>query len=177
MMTLQKHTLITLAAGSICLWQGALLAAESVSAADREFLKKASEINVAEIEGGQVAQKNGGSPEVKMMGEHIVRDHEKSEAELQKLAAAKGVEIKEDTTSGKKAMMAAMEKVTGKKFDKEFAEHQTKDHQRSVALFETAAKESKDPEIKAYAEKNLPALRHHLAMAEKAQGGEKAAKQ
>ena len=66
---LLKMATATAVAGSICLWQTPGRA--EVSGADKEFLKKASESNVAEIQAGEMAQKKGTSSQVKMMGEHI----------------------------------------------------------------------------------------------------------
>ena len=167
---------VTMSAG-ICMWQMPVQAAEKSgqsggpSGADKEFLKKASEINVAEIQAGELAQKKGTSSQVKMMGEHIVKDHKKAEEELQSLAKSKGVELKEDTTLGKKAEAAGLSKAEGEKFDKEFMEHQAKDHQAAIKLFETEAKKGSDPEVKAWAEKMIPGLQSHLAMTQGSGGG------
>jgi putative membrane protein len=159
--------------GGICMWQ--IPAQAEVSGADKEFLKKASESNFAEIQAGEMAQKKGTSSQVKMMGEHIVKDHKKAEEELQKLAKTKGVEIEEDTTMGKQTEAASLSKAEGEKFDKEFLEHQVKDHKAAIALFETEAKKGSDPEVKAWAEKTLPVLQSHLAMAQGGEGGGKKA--
>jgi ABC-type branched-subunit amino acid transport system substrate-binding protein len=54
-----------------------------------------------------------------------------------------------------------------------------KGHKKAVSDFEKASKSAKDPEVKAFAEKTLPTLQHHLERAEAlsgAAGGEKAKK-
>ena len=38
-------------------------------------------------------------------------------------------------------------------------------HEDTVKLFEEASREAKDPEVKAWATKTLPGLKHHLEMA------------
>jgi putative membrane protein len=43
------------------------------------------------------------------------------------------------------------------------------DHEKAVALVGRAAKEAKNAQIKAFAEKTLPALKEHLEMAKKIQ--------
>jgi putative membrane protein len=40
------------------------------------------------------------------------------------------------------------------------------DHKDAVKAFEKAANEATDPEVKAFASKTLPTLKHHLSMAE-----------
>jgi putative membrane protein len=42
-----------------------------------------------------------------------------------------------------------------------------KDHEKTVALFENAATNVKDPEIKAFAQQTLPVLKQHLASIQK----------
>ena len=170
-----KHNLIKIAvvaavSGGICLWQTPARA--EVSGADKEFLKKASDINVAEVQAGELAQKKGTSSQVKMMAEHIVKDHKKAEEELQKLAKSKGVELKEETPASKKKEESALEKASGEKFDNEFMEQQAKGHETAIKLFETEAKKGSDPDVKAWAEKMIPGLKSHLSMAQGGQGGE-----
>ena len=53
----------------------------------------------------------------------------------------------------------------GGDFDKEFVRVMVAEHEKAVALFERAAGTLGDADLKAYAEKTLPTLRHHLEMA------------
>jgi len=168
---LMKATAIAGFLSSVFLWQTPARAAADVSGADKEFVKKASEINVAEIQAGGVAQQKGSSSQVKMLAEHMAKDHSKAEDELQSLAKSKGIELKQDTTVGKKMETMGLEKANGEKFDNEFLEHQAKDHQTAIKLFETELQKGSDPEIKSWAEKTIPVLKSHLAMAEGNQAG------
>ena len=164
-----KFAVAALLAGGISLSQTPARAAAELSKDDREFLETASQINIGEIEGGKAAQKKASSAEVKMMGEQLVKDHEKAQSELKKLASSKGVQVPEEPTPADKKAMAELEKVGPEQFDKQFTDHQLKGHKKAISLHEKAAKESKDADIKAFAEKQLPVLRSHRAMAEKGQ--------
>ena len=44
-----------------------------------------------------------------------------------------------------------------------------KDHKDDIDLFEKEADKGNDPELKAWAAKTLPTLKHHLQMAEDAE--------
>ena len=55
---------------------------------------------------------------------------------------------------------------SGAAFDRGFIEAQVKAHQEAVALFETQANGGGDAELKAFAQKQLPALRNHLKQAQ-----------
>ena len=46
-------------------------------------------------------------------------------------------------------------------FDNEFKEHVAKDHEKVIKSFSDAAKDSKDPDVKAFAERNLESLKEH----------------
>ena len=54
----------------------------------------------------------------------------------------------------------------GAEFDGAYAEAMVRDHKETVALFERAAAEAKDADLKKWAESKLPVLRHHLTMAQ-----------
>jgi predicted outer membrane protein len=62
-------------------------------------------------------------------------------------------------------MMDRMSRYSGAEFDREYMRQQVKDHEKAVDLFQKQADKGKDPEIKAWASKMLPALREHQRMA------------
>jgi putative membrane protein len=61
--------------------------------------------------------------------------------------------------------MDKMSKLSGAEFDREYMKHQVADHDKAVALFERQAKNGKDAELKAFAERTLPTLKEHQQMA------------
>jgi putative membrane protein len=140
---------------------------DALTKEDKEFLKNASEMGLTEVELGKLAAEKGGSAEVKALGKKLMADHKKSNAELAKLAKSKKVELKMDETAAQKQMIAAFEKKSGAEFDKEFREHVAKDHEKAIKTFSDAAKDTKDPDVKAFAEKNLAALKEHHDAAKK----------
>ena len=149
-------TALSLALTGITSAQGDALTRE-----DKEFLKNAAEMNSAEVALGKLAQEKGG-PEVKKIGKMLVEDHSKANEELMALAKKKNVQIEVEPNAAQKKLAADFEKRNGAEFDKEFHEHQAKDHKKSIRAFEDAAKDSKDPDVKAYATKQLPGLQKHL---------------
>ena len=138
-------------------------AADALSREDKEFLKNAGEMNMTEIALGKLAQERAFSPEVKSLGATLIADHTAMTKDLVALAKQKGVEMDVESTVGQKAMISAFKDKTGAEFDREFREHVAKDHEKGIRLYDDAAKDSKDPDVKAYAVKNLAAVQGHHA--------------
>jgi putative membrane protein len=67
--------------------------------------------------------------------------------------------------SKQQADIKKFSKLTGEKFDREYAGHMVKDHEKAVALFEKQAKNGDAAELKDFASKTLPTLQEHLKMA------------
>ncbi|RZL04363.1 MAG: DUF4142 domain-containing protein [Rubrivivax sp.] len=133
--------------------------------ADAEFLKQAAQNGHAEVEGSQLALTRAASPEVKAFAQKMVDEHTQSSQELKALAASKGVTVPDTSSIVQKAKLKLLSARDGASFDKHYADTVgVKAHQDTVKLFQKAADQAKDPEVKAFATKTLPILQHHLDM-------------
>ena len=143
-------------------------AASQLSRADTAFMKQAAENNHAEIESSKLAMQKASDPAVKGFAQQMVADHGKTGQELAALASAKGVELPDGPSLMQKAKLKLLEAADGADFDRRYAETMgLAAHRDTIALFQKAAKEARDPEVKAFAAKTLPALQGHLDMAQK----------
>lgn len=133
---------------------------------DQEFLKKAAEINLVEIELGKVAEKNSSDPNIKQIAGHLIKVHSESKQKLDRLAASKGVTLPTEVSVWDRHSLSSLEKAQGDKFNKEFLAFNVNGHEKAVALFEKEAARTQDPDIKAWAQKTIPSLKDHLAMAQ-----------
>jgi len=132
---------------------------------DQEFLKKAAQINLTEIELGKVAEKMSSDPKIKKMAESIVKDHMEANRKLERLAASKGVTLPTEPSLWERKSLALLEKETGDKFNKEFLSFNVKGHEKAISLYEKESARTQDPDIKAWAQKMVPELKEHLSMA------------
>jgi putative membrane protein len=130
-------------------------------AASAEFMKKAAEGGMAEVQLGNVAVRRAESPDVKQFGQRMVDDHSKANDELKQLAEEKGVALPKDVDAKHKADMDRMSKLSGAEFDRAYMRHMVNDHNEDVALFEREARQTNDPDLKAWIEKTLPVLKDH----------------
>lgn len=140
--------------------------AADVSMSDARFIKKAAHAGHYEVEGSKLALKKSNNAEVQKFAKQMIEDHTKAAEELKALAQKKKVEVPVDTNFMQKGSLMLLGTHDGKGFDEEYAEHIGVDaHEATVELFEDAAKSAEDADIKQFANKTLPTLKHHLEMA------------
>jgi len=132
---------------------------------DKDFMMKAAESGVAEVQMGQMALTKATNDEVKAFAQRMVDDHTKANNELMELATKKGVTLPTQPSAKQHAEHERLNKLSGANFDREYMRSQVKAHNEAVALFEREARIGKDQETKAWAEQTLPTLREHQRLA------------
>ena len=167
---------VALAAAALLL-VGSAWAKDNVAHVDASFMKNAAEAGLAEVAAGKIAASKAGNTQVKGFAQQMVEDHGKVGDELKALAASKGVKLPTEPSIAQRAKIKMLESSDGANFDKRYAESfGVKAHEDTVSLFQKEGQKAKDADVKAWAEKTLPALQHHLEMAkdmEKSVGGKK----
>jgi len=144
---------------------------QAFARSDASFMKQASENGNAEVEASKLAQTKAKRPEVKAFADQMVTDHTKVGDELKQLAASKKVELPTEPSMMQKGKLKAINTGSDDKFDDRYSrEFGVKAHEDTIKLFQTAAKEAKDADVKAFAQKTLPSLQGHLEMARKLAG-------
>jgi len=145
----------------------AVLLSSNGWAQDKEsqtFLTEAMEGNFAEVQMGQLAQKNGTAQGVKTFGQMLEKDH--GDANRKAKAAADALKMTAPTgpNTKQKADYDRIAKLTGAAFDSEFAKHMVMDHENDIKAYEKEA--TKNDAAGAYAKETLPTLRKHLQTAQ-----------
>jgi putative membrane protein len=138
---------------------------QSASATDTTFVMKAAEGGKKEVDAGKLASSKASNSDVKSFAQHMVKDHTKANSELMSLAKSKQLDAKGKEDAAKDAI-AMLGKQAGAAFDRAYMDEMVKDHQMTVELFEKQSQGGDDPELKAWAGKQLPNLREHLKMAQ-----------
>ena len=138
------------------------------SAAAKDFLTDAMQGDVSEVKMGQLAEKNGGSAEMKDFGKTLVTDHTKAGEQVKATAQKVGVTVKEQPSSEAQKDYDKLSKLKGADFDKEFARMSVDDHQKDISKFQKEA-DAKDGPASDLAQQQLPVLKKHLQMAQSLQ--------
>lgn len=165
-----KNTLTLLCVAALPV--GYAIAAGSASGGkDTDFASRAAQAGMAEVATGRLAASKGTDAQVKSFGQKMVDDHSAANDELKSAAGKGGYTLPADPTPDQKAAADRLSKLQGAEFDREYAHMAVKDHEGAVALFKQEAAAGKDADLKALAQKTLPALEEHLKMARQLPGG------
>ncbi len=134
---------------------------------DAQFLVDAAEISMENVRLGKLAQQKGTMNHVTELGQAMETTHSKAHAELTALAKSKNVSLPaSQTKTGNDSHEKLMEK-SGNDFGKAYSDKMVSRQEDAIKLYEKAASDSQDPEIRKWASEKLPTLRAHLDQAKK----------
>lgn len=140
------------------------------AATDNDFVDNAAAGGIAEIETSKLALEKSQSADIKAFANQMIADHTKANEELKKIATTNDIEVPDDTTLVKQAKEKILD-MRDESFDAAYANNQVKAHEETIELFKKQANTVTDDktkgatELKAFAQKMLPALEKHLAHA------------
>ncbi|MGY3090730.1 putative membrane protein [Hymenobacter sp. UYAg731] len=134
---------------------------------DSEFMAKAASGGMLEVEMGKQVAARAVTPDAKKFAEQMVSDHSKANAELMALAAKKNITLPTTLSDDHSKVLKDVVEEKGVKMDQEYMKEMLKDHEEDVKEFTDASIKASDPDIKAFAAKNVPVLQMHLDMVTK----------
>lgn len=133
----------------------------------QDFITEAATSDMLEIAAGKVAQAKGNADE-KTFAAQMITDHTKTSADIKQLIDSGAVKAELPTVLNSSAQ-SKLDKLNAAKPDEFAATYdpmQVSAHEDAVSLFERYAKGGDNDKLKDWAGKTLPALRHHLDMAQ-----------
>jgi len=139
-------------------------AAWSQDNASQKFIEEAIEGNMAEVQMGQLAQKQGMSAGVKSFGQMLEKDHGEALLKARTAANSVGAKVPSAPNATQKADYDRLAKLSGAAFDTEFAKHMVMDHQQDIKEYQSEA--NKNDAAAKYAKEALPTLQKHLQTAQ-----------
>ena len=128
----------------------------------KEFLTKAANSGMAEVQLAKMAQQKATIDAVKSFAAMLERDHTAVGDQVKSFASQRNVTLPSAPSDEKQKMVNDMDKMSGKAFDKEFISMMVKGHNDGISLFEDTKANASDVDIKNFADKTLPTLRMHL---------------
>ncbi|PQP04381.1 MULTISPECIES: DUF4142 domain-containing protein [Pseudomonas] len=144
------------------------------AATSNDFVDDAAAGGIAEVETSKLALEKSSSADIKAFAKMMITDHSKANEELAALAKKHDIEVPDSTTLVKQAKEKILD-LRDESFDAAYANNQVKAHEETIERFKKEANTVTDDrvkgatELKAFAQKMLPALEKHLEMAKKLQ--------
>jgi putative membrane protein len=174
---IMKKSLATLAAAALLCSSAALAqsvgektgvnSALGISPSTQDFVKEAAISDMMEIESSKIAQQKGNAEEKKFAGQ-MIADHGKTSSELKSLVSSGDVkaELPTQLDSSSQGKLDKLRDAKPEDFPGQYDPMQVSAHKDAVSLFERYAKGGDNARLKDWAGKTLPALQHHLEMAQ-----------
>ena len=138
-----------------------------ISPSTQDFVKEAAISDMMEIESSKIAQQKGNADEKKFAGQ-MIADHSKTSSELKGLVTSGDVkaELPTQLDSSSQGKLDKLRNAKPEDFPGQYDPMQISAHKDAVSLFERYAKGGDNAKLKDWAGKMLPALQHHLEMAQ-----------
>jgi putative membrane protein len=151
----------------------------------QDFVTKAANVNMAEIQLGRLAEQKAQSPQVKDFARQMVEDHTKANNELEQIARAQNIQLPTALDQDHQDAMQKLQGLSGADFDREYIDAMVDGHQDAVDLLKDHADDLKDnaqgapvgtsgaapgkAQADQWAANTLPAVQSHLDMAKQIQ--------
>src|SRR5688572_17845223 len=126
------------------------------------FILLAGSLDLLEMQSSKLAITRAITPEVKNFAQMALSDHSNISKELKAMAAAKKIKYPANMLPKHQFLLNNLTEEKAKDFDKTYMELQEAAHNELEELYEDGTKRHSDPEMQAFASRNLPTMRTHL---------------
>jgi putative membrane protein len=131
-----------------------------------DFVKEVAISDMFEIESSKLAEQKGNAHE-KTFAQRMLTDHTKTSGELKGLVGDGKVQatLPTELDRSHQSKLDKLKAAEGKDFSSDYDSYQASTHKDAVSLFERYAQGGDNAALKDWAGKTLPALKHHLELA------------
>jgi putative membrane protein len=137
----------------------------TLSTTDATFINLAGTSGIEEITFGQLAQTKASRAAVRNYAAQMVTDHTAANQQLIALAQAKQMTPPSSMDMLHQQLFQKLQGMRGQAFDRAYMDSQVQDHVMVVEAFHTEATNGTDPQVRSFAQQNLPTMQQHLQMA------------
>jgi putative membrane protein len=138
---------------------------EQEATPDQAFLEEAAQGQVAQVEFGKLARDRATRAAIRKFAQQMIDDHRNASKELTNLADNKGLTLPKRMSKKDRALYDRLAERRGIDFDIEYIRRMVAAHVLTVGKFEAEARDGRDVDVRAFANKNLPTVREHLRLA------------
>ena len=133
----------------------------------KDFVLATAQTDRYEIMAASVASAQAQDPRVRSLAQQLLGDHTRARDALRQAAVAAGLPAPPDGMSSDEAsLLAGLQGLRGRDFDRAYARQQVLVHTQAVAVADSFAAAGADPTLRKAAQSELPTLRDHLKAAQ-----------
>jgi putative membrane protein len=138
---------------------------------ESHFMKVIANANQQQVQLNKIALKRSQNSQVRQYAQLVMDDHIRFQDQLQSLASSKGAELPKVLGNMEQGMVNDLASTTDSSFDKTYIDHEITALQDEVNTANAEAMNGADLDLKAFAQKILPTLQHHVVLAKELQQG------
>ena len=143
---------------------GAFGRLDAYTAEDRDFLVRAAQGGLVEVESSRIALTRAGSSHVRDFANKMIADHGRISDELAQHVQKRNGMLPSKVDAERQGELDRLQRLDGAEFDRAYIDFQKRAHDDAIRLFEKAAREADDADVREFASRTLPMLRHHREM-------------
>ncbi len=136
------------------------------SQADKMFVSRALQGDMAQIEFGQLTLQKSNNDQVKQFAQKMIDDHSQLVEQVKAFAKQIRVEMPTQVAKKDKASLAKLQQLSGPEFDRAYIEEMVKDHKRYMSEFQMEGSTGQDEAVKNAASQMSQMIAQHLQMIE-----------
>jgi putative membrane protein len=133
---------------------------------DRDFILKASEINLTEIALAELAAVNANTPAVRSFAEIMLAENETALEDLRSIADDKNAAITQSINLEHQKLLERLTIISGYPFDTAYMNAQVMIHEKTFQLYESQISGGSDPVIVRHAIAYLPDIKRYYQIAD-----------
>ncbi|OUL24225.1 DUF305 domain-containing protein [Nostoc sp. T09] len=139
----------------------------SVTTLDTDFMTKAAQSDLTEIQTSQLALRKSRNKAVRSYARQMIQHHTASSKKLAAIAKAKNFTLPKDIGPDNKALLTKLQSLSGNNFNQAYMQGQTLAHQKTLAEYQRYLQQGQDQDLIGFANQISPLVAQHLQMAQK----------
>ncbi|MEV0154599.1 DUF4142 domain-containing protein [Micromonospora sp. NPDC050686] len=131
------------------------------STQDNQYLQALHQVNLAEVESGNLAKQKGQNQQVKDLGAQFVTDHTQLDQTVKSTAQQLNVKLPNKPTADQQKVINKLKNLSGAEFDKAWVTAELAGHVQAIQATQTEISQGSDQSVVQLAQDALPVLQAH----------------
>ena len=127
-----------------------------------EFVEHAAQINLFEVQAGELVQQKAQNPQIKQFAQRVAQAHQQAQQRLEQAAQQAGIDMPDSLSGVAQARLEHLQEIEGPLLDAHYIFDEAGMHLMAVHMFACAEQHMEDQGLKQYAQQVLPTLQQHL---------------